>query len=146
MSRQSCPNASRYPRLHLVLRFKDKTHQPPSYLTLDLNSPSLLPGLSRHSVFPVEAVNFKSFCAGIFFEGRSGSLGCHGGFRHRAEIKRPLRALLGVDRDAGCLKVRPCYVRSSFQTSFCCRAQVCEVIFYSAQSLNTYLFLPSLIK
>lgn len=52
-------------------------------------------------MFSVEAVNFKSFCAGIFFEGRSGSLECHGGFSHLAEIKRPPRALLGVDRDAG---------------------------------------------
>lgn len=44
----SCLNASRYPPPHPLLWLRDRTNQPPSYLTLDLRScpPPSLPPLS----------------------------------------------------------------------------------------------------
>lgn len=77
----SCLNASRYPPPHPVLWLRDRTNQPPSYLTLDLwscPSPSspfsasfflLLPpppplGNTLHPWDAVEAASLKRFHAG----------------------------------------------------------------------------------
>lgn len=119
---RSCPKASCYPLLYLVLWLTDKTYQPPCYLMHDLRFPPppsfLASGGTLCSRDTVKAVNFKRRSAGTSSKWHSRYLQGHGGISLLcwdptfSDHRRHFSLCLKVIRMSVCMKVRRCYVRS----------------------------------
>lgn len=159
----TCPKASCYPLLYLVLRLWDKTHRLPSYLTHDpRSSPPPRPRLSALSG------RCKGAARQLESSDISGTRGAAGGFHDCAEIThfpsiKHFSFCLEVIGMQVCTKVRRCCITSlvngnlkSFQRGFCYEAEVVtrsqrsnfalgELSFSLAYAAETFIVLFSYI-